>query len=458
VATEDEVRRLILEVVGEDRIRQLREQVDKEREALLALTSTMSNLTPAQIAQDKAVQAATVHMAELNQEIVKLGGSHRNLGYAALEASRAFEDLQYGIGGVINNIPGLVMALGGGAGLTAALSVLAVVGNQLVKHFFPDWEGGVKKVKEANEQLTEAIKEQQKALKALEEAKPAKEGVEGVIGEHREEMRKALADQIRAEAEADIAALPRAQRRFGPPVIEATPQTQARLAFAQRRIAGAQLRADEILGRAVQGGLPEQFRLRQLFGPETEIGAGLAEADPGRIQQREQEERDVERQRRMHRLDEQIARQKEQQAQKSGQLMGQAFQEEEQDLQRQHQDDQHAAQEKKRAAEHEIQAAKRAAAAKEREAARAEREGIENVRYQVEQAIGAGAPAGIVAQQANAMLNKIAMTSGRTTNLVQAQGRLMLHLQQVAERQERQLEAAERDLQRGWDNAFRRGK
>jgi len=63
------------------------------------------------------------------------GGSRRNLGQAALEGSRALEDLQYGIGGVVNNIPSLVMALGGGAGLTAAISVAAVGVHQLIKNF-----------------------------------------------------------------------------------------------------------------------------------------------------------------------------------------------------------------------------------------------------------------------------------------------------------------------------------
>lgn len=66
---------------------------------------------------------------------VQAAGSTRNVGMAALEASRALEDLQYGVSGIVNNIPSLVMALGGGAGLTAAISLGAVAVNQLVKAF-----------------------------------------------------------------------------------------------------------------------------------------------------------------------------------------------------------------------------------------------------------------------------------------------------------------------------------
>lgn len=60
-----------------------------------------------------------------------LGGSTRNAGLATLEFSRALEDSQYGIRGVLNNIPGLVTMLGGGAGLAGVLSITAVLASQL---------------------------------------------------------------------------------------------------------------------------------------------------------------------------------------------------------------------------------------------------------------------------------------------------------------------------------------
>jgi len=59
----------------------------------------------------------------------------KNVGRAALEASRGIEDLQYGFGGVVNNIPSLVMAFGGGAGLTAVISLAAIGVNQLINHW-----------------------------------------------------------------------------------------------------------------------------------------------------------------------------------------------------------------------------------------------------------------------------------------------------------------------------------
>jgi hypothetical protein len=52
--------------------------------------------------------------------------STKNSGAATLEFSRALEDAQYGINGVLNNLPGLVQNLGGGAGLAGVISIAAV--------------------------------------------------------------------------------------------------------------------------------------------------------------------------------------------------------------------------------------------------------------------------------------------------------------------------------------------
>lgn len=60
--------------------------------------------------------------------------SNKNAGLAALEFSRAVEDAQYGVRGILNNIPQLVQFMGGGAGLAGAISLAAVGLTQLVEH------------------------------------------------------------------------------------------------------------------------------------------------------------------------------------------------------------------------------------------------------------------------------------------------------------------------------------
>lgn len=93
----------------------------------------------------------------LGSSMEQASGKTRNVGQAALEASRAMEDLQYGVGGVVNNIPSLVMSLGGGAGLTAAISLAAVGVNQLVKAFTKVDKGAEEATKAASKHVDDLV-------------------------------------------------------------------------------------------------------------------------------------------------------------------------------------------------------------------------------------------------------------------------------------------------------------
>ncbi len=93
----------------------------------------------------------------------KAAKSTVNVGRAALEGSRALEDLQYGIGGVLNNIPGLVTMLGGPAGLAAAISLTAVGLTQLVKHW--DEIAGAFQTKNPFPEMTGDLHELEAAIK-----------------------------------------------------------------------------------------------------------------------------------------------------------------------------------------------------------------------------------------------------------------------------------------------------
>lgn len=73
------------------------------------------------------IQLKTAQSTEtFNAGVTKLKAGTTDAGRSLLLFSQGFEDAQYGIRGVLNNIPGLVVALGGGAGLAGALSIAAV--------------------------------------------------------------------------------------------------------------------------------------------------------------------------------------------------------------------------------------------------------------------------------------------------------------------------------------------
>lgn len=62
----------------------------------------------------------------------KVGKAGRDNSASLLMFSQGLEDAQYGIRGVLNNIPGLVLALGGTAGLAGGISIAAVALSQLL--------------------------------------------------------------------------------------------------------------------------------------------------------------------------------------------------------------------------------------------------------------------------------------------------------------------------------------
>lgn len=78
-------------------------------------------------------------VATLSQErLVAETAAARGTGNAAnaiFIASQGLEDMQYGIRGVLNNVPGLVTALGGSFGLAGVISILAVVLTNIIPLF-----------------------------------------------------------------------------------------------------------------------------------------------------------------------------------------------------------------------------------------------------------------------------------------------------------------------------------
>lgn len=77
------------------------------------------------------LKKSSVSSGKFSDSQVTVAKSSRNSSLALLELSRGFEDAQYGIRGVLNNIPSLVLSLGGTAGLAGAISLGAVAFSQI---------------------------------------------------------------------------------------------------------------------------------------------------------------------------------------------------------------------------------------------------------------------------------------------------------------------------------------
>lgn len=259
MATNDEIQRLIVQVEGRQRVEELTAEIRRQETTLLSLMANEGKHAPIVLAEAAALQRLTQELKAAERAAGISGGGMKNMGQAALEASRGLEDLQYGLGGVVNNIPSLVMAFGGGAGLTAAISIAAVSINQLVKHWgdlsrlfeettqIPRAAGDIKGLKDELEKARERMEalgkqsgvtaaelteynalraktaaiekniadeqQRQEDLKKLKELKPAgeeelqKERAEflaGNIGGKQEAIATALAEQLAAEERARL--------------------------------------------------------------------------------------------------------------------------------------------------------------------------------------------------------------------------------------------------------------
>lgn len=72
------------------------------------------------------MEAAAARSQALGRNLQQLQSSGKNGSLGLLAISQAAEDAQYGLKGVLNNIPQAVLGLGGSAGLAGALSLAAV--------------------------------------------------------------------------------------------------------------------------------------------------------------------------------------------------------------------------------------------------------------------------------------------------------------------------------------------
>ncbi len=85
-------------------------------------------LTPRYLAIMEKGAARTGELARQSQ-LAGRGGMAGSMGFLAF--SQAVEDAQYGVRGILNNIPQMVLGFGGGLGLAGALSLAAVAASQL---------------------------------------------------------------------------------------------------------------------------------------------------------------------------------------------------------------------------------------------------------------------------------------------------------------------------------------
>lgn len=154
--------------------------------------------------------AAAGSLQEISRAAPQVERSSRNMGAAVLSLSQGFEDAQYGIRGVLNNIPSLVMQLGGTMGLAGVVSLAAVSLSVLGPKISSLFGGG--EASKGAEDLTKKLEElRQKAVEVAgaKSAAAAQEWLDALDDEEQTylEQNEAISRQIeliRARREAQL--------------------------------------------------------------------------------------------------------------------------------------------------------------------------------------------------------------------------------------------------------------
>lgn len=149
---------------GVDAVAMATDRLNKKQAALNAEFSAVSDrfdvTRTAYYDLGAAVERTRKPLEKMPEANNQVRVSSRNTSMALLELSRGFEDAQYGIRGVLNNIPSLVLSLGGTAGLAGAISIGAVALSQIIPLFTSAGEKAV--------DFTDAINEAAAGAERLE--------------------------------------------------------------------------------------------------------------------------------------------------------------------------------------------------------------------------------------------------------------------------------------------------
>ena len=110
---------------------------------------------------------------QLDKGSQKATKSIKNMGQGMLQVAYFMDDVQYGIKGILNNIPGLVIGFGGGAGLAGALSLATLAGAKLYEWLSDSADKTddlAKKMKEQSKEVAEAYRQSiRESYQALQE-------------------------------------------------------------------------------------------------------------------------------------------------------------------------------------------------------------------------------------------------------------------------------------------------
>jgi hypothetical protein len=136
--------------------------MEAEGRRLQANTKQLEQEIMVRLKNERLAREATENTKQLG---TAMQGTRRDIGGALLVGAQFFDDMQYGLRGVMNQIPQLISVLGLGTGLAGAIGIAAVAVNLLWDKF-----GGAKEAKAETDSLNESLEEMRASLARASDA------------------------------------------------------------------------------------------------------------------------------------------------------------------------------------------------------------------------------------------------------------------------------------------------
>ncbi len=131
----DAALKVVVDIQNKEEIQKLTSNINLQKEAIGALNQQLKLGTITQQQFDASSRVMGQSVANANQQIKQLESAGTSAGRGLSQLSYAIDDVQYGFNAIVNNIPQIVLGLGGSAGIAGAVGIAAVAINQLVKHW-----------------------------------------------------------------------------------------------------------------------------------------------------------------------------------------------------------------------------------------------------------------------------------------------------------------------------------
>ncbi len=135
----DSPMKIVVDVVNSDKVAKLTEEIKRQEQEILQWNAAMAKAGPHATGFAAQMQANMTNagkaISNAKTEMASLQAASGSAGRGLQQLSYAVDDVQYGFNAIVNNIPQIVMGLGGSVGVAGAVGIAAVAINQMVKHW-----------------------------------------------------------------------------------------------------------------------------------------------------------------------------------------------------------------------------------------------------------------------------------------------------------------------------------